>query len=137
VIAQLLWVVPMAGFIAAGRGEPRHQLRAAAGATHVPTFYRIRVNRQLSADWTQWFGGLALAEATHGQTTITGSLADQAALHGVLAKNRDLGLELVSVERGLDTPADTAQDAAPDRAQEDPAESCLASDGGAPPPKEE
>ena len=63
------------------------------------TFYRIRVQGQLEPRWSRWFGGLALVERGDGDTTIAGPLADQAALHGVLERIRDLGLILVAVER--------------------------------------
>jgi hypothetical protein len=49
--------------------------------------------------WSAWFEGLRIASDQHGQTTITGPVADQAALHGLLAKIRDLGLPLLSVRR--------------------------------------
>jgi hypothetical protein len=61
-----------------------------------PVSYEIRVEGVLGRQWACWFGGLQV----HGagtQTVISGPLADQAALHGVLAKIRDLGLELLSV----------------------------------------
>ncbi len=52
----------------------------------------------LDAGWSAWFDGLEVTSA-RGQTTITGPVADQAALHGLLAKIRDLGLPLISVHR--------------------------------------
>jgi hypothetical protein len=61
-----------------------------------PVVYRIRVRGHLSPQWAVWFEGLSM-EATEGDTTLTGPLADQSALHGVLARVRDLGLDLVSV----------------------------------------
>jgi len=63
-----------------------------------PARYEIRIDGVLSDGWADWFGGLRVtSEATH--TVITGQLADQAALHGVLDKVRDLGLCLISVRR--------------------------------------
>lgn len=62
-----------------------------------PLVYRIRVRGQLGSQWSAWFEGLSVAETAGGDTTLTGQLADQSALHGVLARIRDLGLELVSV----------------------------------------
>jgi hypothetical protein len=59
--------------------------------------YRIRVRGQLGPHWSAWFEGLRVAATVGGDTTLTGQLADQSALHGVLARIRDLGLELVSV----------------------------------------
>jgi hypothetical protein len=62
-----------------------------------PLVYRIRVRGQLGPQWSDWFEGLGVAATVGGDTTMTGQLADQSALHGVLARIRDLGLELVSV----------------------------------------
>ena len=63
-----------------------------------PGRYEIRVDGVLDDHWTDWFGGLQVA--TDGtQTVISGPLADQPALHGLLAQLRDLGLPLVSVRR--------------------------------------
>jgi hypothetical protein len=53
----------------------------------------------LDPGWPAWFEGLRVTSDQAGQTTITGPVADQAALHGLLAKVRDLGLELLSVRR--------------------------------------
>jgi hypothetical protein len=63
-----------------------------------PGRYEIRVDGVLDDHWADWFGGLQLT--TDGtQTVISGPLADQPALHGLLAKLRDLGLSLISVRR--------------------------------------
>jgi hypothetical protein len=64
-----------------------------------PGTYEIRVVGHLDARWSAWFDGLTLERAGDGTTTIQGLIADQSALHGVLQKVRDLGLELVSVMR--------------------------------------
>ncbi len=61
--------------------------------------YQIRVNGVLDSRWSAWFDGLQVIGDERGQTTITGPVADQAALHGLLAKVRDLGLELLEVRR--------------------------------------
>lgn len=61
-----------------------------------PATYCIRIRGQLGPEWSDWFEGLALS-AEDGETRLEGPLADQAALHGILAKLRDLGLPLVSV----------------------------------------
>jgi hypothetical protein len=63
-----------------------------------PARYEIRVGGTLGQDWTAWFEGLQI-KADGRQTVISGSLADQSALHGVLSKIRDLGLCLISVRR--------------------------------------
>jgi len=60
--------------------------------------YEIRVEGVLDARWTAWFGGLQV-ESGDTETVISGPLEDQPALHGLLAKVRDLGLCLVSVRR--------------------------------------
>jgi hypothetical protein len=61
--------------------------------------YQIRVNGVLGSGWSAWFDGLQVTSDERGRTTITGPIADQAALHGLLAKIRDLGLELLEVRR--------------------------------------
>jgi hypothetical protein len=61
--------------------------------------YEIRLTGHLDAHWTAWFGGLTVSHESDGITVISGPLADQAALHGVLQRVRDLGLPLVSVIR--------------------------------------
>ena len=61
--------------------------------------YEIHVEGVLDARWSAWFEGLRVASDASGQTTISGSVADQAALHGLLAKVRDLGLPLIAVRR--------------------------------------
>ena len=63
-----------------------------------PAHYEIRVEGVLDSRWTAWFGGLHI-ESDGTQTVISGSLADQPALHGLLAKIGDLGLCLISVRR--------------------------------------
>jgi hypothetical protein len=60
--------------------------------------YEIRVKGLLDADWSEWFEGL-LVEAEGQDTLISGPIPDQAALHGVLAKVRDLGVPLLSVSQ--------------------------------------
>jgi hypothetical protein len=67
-----------------------------------PTTYVLRVQGALETHWVAWFDGLTVTVATDGTTTLAGALADQAALHGVLRKIRDLGLVLISVERQRD-----------------------------------
>ena len=61
--------------------------------------YEIRLNGVLDHGWSAWFDGLQVTSDEHGQTTIAGPVTDQAALHGLLAKIRDLGLELLEVRR--------------------------------------
>ena len=62
-----------------------------------PGRYEIRLRGRLDARWAAWFDGLSLTNESDGTTVIYGPVADQAALHGLLQKVRDLGLPLVSV----------------------------------------
>jgi hypothetical protein len=73
-----------------------------------PGRYEIRVDGILDDRWADWFGGLQVS-SDGTQTVISGLLPDQPALHGLLAKIRDLGLSLISVRR-LDA-GDTADEA--------------------------
>jgi hypothetical protein len=61
--------------------------------------YEIRVKGVLGSGWSAWFDGLRVTSDEAGQTVIAGLVVDQAALHGLLAKVRDLGLELLEVRR--------------------------------------
>jgi hypothetical protein len=62
--------------------------------------YEIRVEGHLSVDWSDWFEGLTVRQEANGETVLYGPL-DQAALHGVLAKIRDLGLVLIAVNQKM------------------------------------
>jgi hypothetical protein len=66
-------------------------------ATH--EYYEIRVQGCLGPEWSAWFGGLTLSCNPRGETVLSGPVPDQAALHGILIKIRDLGLPLLSVRR--------------------------------------
>jgi hypothetical protein len=75
----------------------------------MPEYYEIRLEGVLHAGWSTWFEGLQVS-ADGSQTVIRGELADQSALHGVLAKVRDLGMRLVSVRQlDADDDADDAE----------------------------
>lgn len=67
--------------------------------------YEIRLAGRLDTRWATWFDGLTVSDAADGTTLIAGPVTDQAALHGLLQRVRDLGLPLVSVTR-RDPPPD-------------------------------
>ena len=62
-----------------------------------PEIFEIRLQGQLDARWASWFDGLTITQTEDGDTVLTGPVADQAALHGLLKKVRDLGLPLLSI----------------------------------------
>jgi hypothetical protein len=66
---------------------------------HEPELYEIRLKGHLDDRWAAWFGDLTLTREDNGETLLTGPVVDQAALHGLLRKVRDLGLPLISVTR--------------------------------------
>ena len=61
--------------------------------------YRIRVRGHLDSSWSEWFDGLTISNEENGTTALVGAIADQAALHGLITKVRNLGLSLLLVER--------------------------------------
>ena len=65
-----------------------------------PRQYEIRLAGHLDQRWAEWFDGLTLTQQGDGTTVLHGPVVDQAALHGLLQKVRDLGLPLVSVTQG-------------------------------------
>jgi hypothetical protein len=73
-----------------------------------PMVYQIRIKGHLGREWTDWFGGLTITLADNGETLLTGSVVDQAALHGLLKKVRDIAMPLVSVMRVKPDPADAS-----------------------------
>ena len=62
-----------------------------------PAAYQLRVEGHLDDHWSPWFGHLTLTHDDDGTTSLTGVLVDQAELHGLLTKIRDLGITLISV----------------------------------------
>jgi hypothetical protein len=67
------------------------------------TIYEIRVRGIIGPEWSAWFDDLEIVSPNHGETLLVGPVTDQAALHGILARIRDLNLPLLSicrVERG-------------------------------------
>jgi hypothetical protein len=74
-----------------------------------PMVYQIRIQGHLGPEWTDWFEGLTITLEVNGDTLLTGPVVDQAALHGLLKKVRDLGLPLVSI-----SPLEHGQEDQPD-----------------------
>jgi hypothetical protein len=73
-----------------------------------PIVYQIRLKGHLSHQWTGWFEGLTITLEEDGNTLLTGPVIDQAALHGLLKKVRDLGMPLMSVNSIGPCPQDTS-----------------------------
>ena len=69
--------------------------------------YEIRVNGQLGTRWAAWFDGLAITSERDGTTVLRGPVVDQAALHGLLQKLRDVGIPLISLTQ---VPSDQAHE---------------------------
>ena len=61
-----------------------------------PAIYEIRIRGRLDEDWVEWFDDMTLTHTVEGHTLLTGPVPDQAALHGLLNKIRNLNLELIS-----------------------------------------
>ena len=72
--------------------------------------YRIRVSGHLADRWSDWFGGMAVQRQDDGTTVLVGPVVDQAALHGLIARIRDLGLPLLAVECQADSPGGTRRE---------------------------
>lgn len=70
-----------------GSHDDRHEARR----------YEIRLKGHLDSSWAEWLGGMSLTHASDGTTVLVGPVVDQAALHGLLQKLRDLGITLISV----------------------------------------
>lgn len=68
-----------------------------------PVVYQIRLKGHMGQQWRTWFEGLTIRLEENGETLLTGSVLDQAALHGLLKKVRDLGLPLLAVNRAGST----------------------------------
>jgi hypothetical protein len=73
-----------------------NELESKPTSSH-PVVYQIRLKGHLGSQWTDWFQGLTITLEDNGDTLLTGPVIDQAALHGLLKKVRDLGMPLVSV----------------------------------------
>ena len=96
---------------------------SAAGRPEEPGRYEIRLQGRLDPRWSAWLDGMGLTPGTDGTTVIHGRFADQAALHGLLARLRDLGLPLISLVRVDPGPEQdiTGSDAEPTRSTNHPA----------------
>ena len=70
---------------------------SSAGHQHKPGRYEIRLKGHLAARWAAWFDGMTMTTHSDGTTVLEGPVVDQAALHGLLTKLRDLGLPLLSL----------------------------------------
>jgi ABC-type sugar transport system substrate-binding protein len=66
-----------------------------------PSIFQIRIKGHLGHQWTDWFDGMVITLEEDGNTLLTGLVADQATLHGLIKKVRDLGIPLVSIDSGL------------------------------------
>lgn len=88
-----------------GHGAMANKLDSKIDPSH-PTVYQIRIKGHLGRQWTNWFRGLTITLEENGDTLLTGPVVDQAALHGLLKKVRDLGLPLLSVNRVIPAQAD-------------------------------
>ena len=73
-----------------------------------PSVFQIRIKGHLGHQWTDWFDGMAITLEDDGNTLLTGPVADQAILHGLIKKVRDIGMTLVSVNSVLPDRADTS-----------------------------
>jgi hypothetical protein len=82
-------------------GQLQHVINAMPDRPAPPPsrHYCIRVEGQLGSGWSEWFAGLTLSQTESGDTLLSGPVVDQAALHGLLARIRDLNLTLIAVER--------------------------------------
>ena len=81
------------------KSQPALKAVEAEPVSGQPIVYQIRVKCHLGSDWTDWFERLTVTREENGDTLLTGPVVDQAALHGILKKVRDLGMALVSVNR--------------------------------------
>jgi hypothetical protein len=72
-----------------------------------PRLYEIRIEGHLADRWTDWLGGLTIMLEDNSETLLSGEVADQAVLHGLLTKVRDMGLPLISVVRVEPSPSST------------------------------
>ena len=80
------------------------------------TVYQIRIKGHLGTEWVKWFDEMEMTCLDNGEMVLSGSIIDRAALHGVLAKIRDLGLTLLAINRANEEIQETQDDKVkPDR----------------------
>ena len=72
---------------------------AATPDTSATQLYQIRVKGHLAPDWAEWFDGMTISNESQGEMVLIGAVRDQAALYGLIAKIRDLGLSLIAIHR--------------------------------------
>jgi len=86
-------------FVVTGRNRGMANNQKPVADPSEPTVYPIRISGELGPQWADWFEGLAVTLDDNGDTLLSGPVVDQAALHGLLRKVRDLGTSLISVTR--------------------------------------
>ena len=72
--------------------------------------YELRIQGSLGPEWADWFEGMEIRQSTDGDTLLEGQIVDQAALHGLIARIRDLNLTLISVNPKSEEPAKDSRD---------------------------
>jgi hypothetical protein len=82
-----------------GQREANSQTKNSQTRPAKQEFYQIRIEGHLAASWSSWFEEMDIRHEENGETVLSGPIVDQAALHGVLMKIRDLGLTLIKVKR--------------------------------------
>jgi hypothetical protein len=96
-----------------GRSRPRGSFGGVAmnqrPGPYAPAQYELRIDGHLDEHWSAWFGGLILIREDDGTTTLRGAVTDQAELHGLLTKLRDLGMTLISLA-SIESVPDTDQE---------------------------
>jgi hypothetical protein len=92
-------LLPLGAYAPCTWNNGYERYRVMANDLDQPMIYQIRIRGHLDRRWTEWFGEVSITPEDKGETLLTGQVADQAALHGLLRKVRDLGLPLISVTR--------------------------------------
>ncbi len=101
-----MWLAPMIR-----RSSHASKAEIESRSMMVQERYQIRVKGHLSEQWHGWFDGLTITNVEQGEAILSGPLPDQAALHGVLTKIRDLGLPLLAVHRVATESSEKGQEA--------------------------